>query len=63
MELQCGQGYEINIPDNATPQSETKEIDVRELSRQRRHPMIVAAYEDLAVGESFIVVNDHKLRA
>ena len=34
-------------------------LDVRTLPKPDRHPTIVAAYDALAVGEAFVLVNDH----
>lgn len=53
-------GYEVNMPDNATPQSEAQELDLRDIRRERRRPVVFAAYDDLAVGEALILVNDHE---
>lgn len=35
------------------------ELDVRGLRKPEKHPTIFAAYADLAVGESFVLVNNH----
>jgi uncharacterized protein (DUF2249 family)/quercetin dioxygenase-like cupin family protein len=35
------------------------ELDVRGLRKPDKHPTIFAAYRALAVGESFVLVNDH----
>jgi uncharacterized protein (DUF2249 family) len=34
-------------------------VDVRQIAPARRHPMIFEAFESLAAGESFELVNDH----
>lgn len=34
-------------------------IDVRQTPPPQRHPMIFGAFEALAPGESFLLVNDH----
>jgi uncharacterized protein (DUF2249 family) len=34
-------------------------IDVREIMPRERHPLIFQTFDDLAVGESFELVNDH----
>ena len=34
-------------------------LDVRELPKPEKHPTIFAAYADLPVGGSFVLVNDH----
>lgn len=36
-----------------------KTIDVREIMPRERHPLIFQTFDDLAVGESFELVNDH----
>ena len=36
-----------------------KTIDVREIMPRERHPLIFQAFDDLAAGESFELVNDH----
>jgi uncharacterized protein (DUF2249 family) len=35
------------------------ELDVRSLRKPEKHPKIFASYADLAVGESFVLVNNH----
>lgn len=37
-------------------------VDVRHVSPAQRHPLIFQTFEDLAEGESFILVNDHDPR-
>ena len=39
-----------------------RELDVRPLSKPDKHPAVFAAYEALAVGESFVLVNNHDPR-
>lgn len=39
-----------------------QELDVRPLPKPGKHPAIFAAYDALAVGESFVLVNDHDPR-
>ena len=34
-------------------------IDVRTIAPLMRHPMIFTAFENLAGGEAFLIVNDH----
>ena len=34
-------------------------IDVRTIAPRMRHPMIFTAFENLAEGEAFMIVNDH----
>ena len=36
-----------------------EEIDVREVERFRRHPLVFSKFDALKVGESFILINDH----
>ncbi|MEU6853585.1 DUF2249 domain-containing protein [Actinacidiphila alni] len=38
------------------------ELDVRTLPKPRKHPAVFAAYDELAVGESLVLVNDHDPR-
>lgn len=38
------------------------ELDVRELPKPQKHPTIFATYGALAVGESFVLVNNHDPR-
>lgn len=44
------------------PAASIPELDVRELPKPQRHPEIFAAYGQLPVGGSFILVNDHDPR-
>ena len=39
-----------------------QELDVRPLRKPDKHPAIFQAYDALAVGESFVLVNDHDPR-
>ena len=39
-----------------------QELDVRELSKPDKHPAIFRTYDDLAAGESFVLVNNHDPR-
>ncbi|MGH3125169.1 MAG: DUF2249 domain-containing protein [Streptosporangiaceae bacterium] len=39
-----------------------RELDVRPLPKPDKHPAIFGAYEALAAGESFILVNNHDPR-
>jgi uncharacterized protein (DUF2249 family) len=34
-------------------------VDVRAVAPAQRHPLIFGTFEDLAAGQSFILVNDH----
>jgi len=40
----------------------TDELDVRPLPRPQKHPAIFSRFDELAVGESFVLVNDHDPR-
>ena len=37
----------------------TDELDVRQIPKSQRHPMIFARFDALAAGESFVLVNRH----
>lgn len=50
----------MSTPDDAT--SDEAELDVRPLRKPDKHPTIFARYADLAVGSSFVLVNDHDPR-
>ncbi len=50
----------MSTSDDAT--SSEAELDVRPLRKPDKHPTIFARYADLAVGSSFVLVNDHDLR-
>lgn len=39
--------------------STSKTIDVRDIAPRERHPLLFQTFDDLAVGESFELVNDH----
>lgn len=39
--------------------SESHKIDVRPIPKPQRHPLIFAAMDKLAVGDSVVVKNDH----
>lgn len=44
------------------PQTETSDpsvVDVRPIAPRHRHPMIFDTFEDLTVGQSFTLINDH----
>lgn len=36
-----------------------KDLDVREIAKPLRHPLIFDRFDALAVGESFVLVNSH----
>ena len=40
----------------------TVEVDVRQLPKQERHPLVVGRFDGLAVGESLVLVADHDPR-
>jgi uncharacterized protein (DUF2249 family) len=35
------------------------ELDVREIPKSQRHPMIFARFDALTAGESFVLINSH----
>jgi uncharacterized protein (DUF2249 family) len=41
------------------PAATEEEIDVRQVPRPQRHPLVFAKFDALAVGDSFILQNDH----
>ena len=41
------------------PRAAGQEIDLCLMQRSERHPLVFAAFDRLAVGESFIIFNDH----
>ncbi|MGH3266930.1 MAG: DUF2249 domain-containing protein [Trebonia sp.] len=44
----------------STPEpAESDELDVREVPKPKRHPLIFGRFETLGVGESFVLVNRH----
>lgn len=47
------------MPNSKTPESNSREIDVRAVLPPQRHPLVFDAYAQLAVGESLTVINDH----
>lgn len=40
-------------------ENHNEELDLREVERFRRHPLVFAKFDALEVGESFVLVNDH----
>ena len=46
----------VHSPADALP---APELDVRSLPKPEKHPTIFAAYAELSVGASFVLVNDH----
>lgn len=43
----------------STPPPPPQVIDVRPVAPRDRHPLIFGTFDDLAIGESFILINDH----
>jgi uncharacterized protein (DUF2249 family) len=39
--------------------ADTDELDVRQIPKPQRHPMIFARFDALVVDESFVLVNSH----
>jgi uncharacterized protein (DUF2249 family) len=46
-------------PAAGVPDLDRAELDVREVPKAQRHPLIFARFAGLAVGESFVLVNGH----
>jgi uncharacterized protein (DUF2249 family) len=44
---------------NAGSQNTSRELDLREVPRPERHPLVFASLDALTVGESFVLINDH----
>lgn len=42
--------------------SESPVVDVRTIPPRERHPLIFATFDNLAAGESLVLVNDHEPR-
>ncbi|HEX5430607.1 MAG TPA: DUF2249 domain-containing protein [Bryobacteraceae bacterium] len=40
-------------------ENHNEELDLREVERFRRHPLVFAKFDALKVGESFVLINDH----
>ncbi len=51
--------FVLAMGSKATVQAIAKELDLREVPRPERHPLVFASLDALAVGESFILINDH----
>lgn len=49
----------MTLYDEPHAASETDEMDVRQIPKPQRHPMIFARFDALAAGESFVLVNSH----
>lgn len=45
--------------DTATAAEGKEELDVREVPKPQRHPLVFTRFDSLAVGESFVLVNSH----
>ena len=39
--------------------NELEELDLRGIPRTQRHPLVFAKLDALAVGQSFLIINDH----
>lgn len=39
--------------------SAVQQLDLREVPRHQRHPLVFATFDELAVGDSFELINDH----
>lgn len=42
-----------------TPDSSSEELDAREIAKEHRHAVIFKRFAELAVGESFVLINGH----
>lgn len=42
-----------------TSRTSLEELDLREVPRPQRHPSVFAKLDTLAVGEAFVLINDH----
>ncbi len=42
--------------------TDDRQIDVREVPQAKRHPLILAAYDELGPGEALLLTNDHEPR-
>lgn len=40
-------------------EQQNEELDLRQVERFRRHPLVFAKFDALEVGESFVLMNDH----
>lgn len=54
--IAAGSTAVVPNPEAARP---NPELDLRDVPRPKRHPMVFAKFDALAVGESFELVNDH----
>jgi uncharacterized protein (DUF2249 family) len=49
----------MSVPDPQVAADTNDELDVRQIPKSQRHPMIFARFDALAPGESFVLVNSH----
>ena len=49
----------MTLYDDPHATADTDELDVRQVPKSQRHPMIFARFDALAAGESFVLVNSH----
>jgi len=49
----------MTLYDDPHATTDTDELDVRQVPKSQRHPMIFARFDALAAGESFVLVNSH----
>lgn len=54
-----GDGSTETIPSTPDPVPEQKVLDVRVIPPPQKHPAIFAAFDALAAGDHFVLVNDH----
>ncbi len=41
------------------PEVHSRDLDVREIAPRVRHPLIFQTFDNLAKGDSFVLINDH----
>jgi uncharacterized protein (DUF2249 family) len=49
----------MKLPGDVPETMGTDELDVRQIPKSQRHPMIFDRFDALRVGESFVLVNSH----
>ena len=59
LEAPQGDGAAEPIPSTAAPMPEPKILDVRVIPPPQKHPAIFTAFDALAAGDYFVLVNDH----
>ena len=49
----------MTVYDEPQATADADELDVRQIPKPQRHPMIFARFDALAAGDSFVLVNSH----